>query len=62
MRTEQLTKCSEPEGDVGRLLNRLKPPLVFYITDCSKAGLLIWFPVFACFGVSFCTVFTCVSR
>ena len=32
-------------------------------TDRSKAVLLIWFCVFACFDVSFCTVFTyCVSR
>ena len=35
---------------------------MFYITDRSKAVLLIWFSVFACFSVSFCTVFTfCVS-
>ena len=27
-----------------------------YITTLSKAVLLIWFPVFACFGVSLCTV------
>ena len=33
------------------------------ITDRFKAVLLIWFSVFACFGVSFCTVFIfCVSR
>ena len=32
-------------------------------TDRSKAVLLIWFSVFACFGVGFCTVFTlCVLR
>ena len=45
------------------MLNRFKPPVIFYITDCSKAVLLIWFSVFACFRVLFCTVFTfCVSR
>ena len=33
------------------------------ITDRFKAALLIWFSVFACFRVSFCTVFTfCESR
>ena len=44
MRTEQLA-TSEAEGVV--------PPVIFYITDRSKAVLLIWFSVFACFGVSF---------
>ena len=43
---------------VGRPLNRLKSPVIFYITVRSKAVLLIWFSVFACFGVSSCTVFT----
>ena len=39
-----------------------KPPVIVYITDRSKAVLLIC-SVFACFGVRFCTVFTfCVSR
>ena len=33
----------------------VKPLVIFYITDRSKAVLLIWFSVFACFGVSFCT-------
>ena len=68
MRTEQLTKSfsttSEAEGEVWRLLNRLKPPVIFEITGSSKAllVLLILFSVFACFGVNFCTVFTfCVS-
>ena len=28
----------------------------FYITDRSKAVHLIWFSVFACFGVSFCGI------
>ena len=38
-------------------------PVIFYITDRYKAVLLIWFSVFACFGVGFSTVFTfCVSR
>ena len=32
--------------------------MIYYITDRSKAVLLIWFSVFDCFGVSFCTVFT----
>ena len=36
-------------------------PLV--ITDRSKAVLFVWFSLFSCFGVSFCTVFTfCVPR
>ena len=41
---------------------RLKPPvtfyiILFYINDRSRSVLLIWFYVFACIGVSFCTVF-----
>ena len=38
--------------------NRFKPPVIFNITDRSKAVLLIWFSVFvfAGFGVCFCTV------
>ena len=48
---------------VGSALNRFKPTSKIYITDHSKAALLIWLSVFACFGGSFCTVFTfCVSR
>ena len=46
------------EGEVGYTLNRFKPPVLFDITDRSKAVLLIWLSVFACFGVSFCTCFT----
>ena len=62
MRTEQLTKCSEPlqklRSRLGTRLTGLSPPVT-----SSKAALLIWFSVFACFGVSFCTGFTiCVSR
>ena len=54
---------SEAEGEVARLLNQVKPPVIFHITDHSEAVLLIWFSVLACFGISFCTVFTfCVSR
>ena len=30
---------SEAEGEVGRLINRFKPPVIFYITDRSKAVL-----------------------
>ena len=48
MKTEMTTM-----GEVGRLLNRFKP-----ITDRSKVVLLVWFSVFACFGVCFCIVFT----
>ena len=58
MRTEQLTKCSEPseaEGEFGRPFGLI---LLFYITDHSKAVLLICFSLFACFGISFCTYFT----
>ena len=43
-------------------LNRFKSPVVFSITERSNAILLIWLYVFACFGVSFCAVFNCVSR
>ena len=62
MWTEQLTKCSEPlrseaEVEVGCLLDRLKHPPPSN-TDRSNALPLIWFFVFACFGVSFCTVYT----
>ena len=42
----------------GYPLNWFKPPVILYITERSKAILLIWLSVFACFGVSFCTVFT----
>ena len=49
---------SEARGDVGYPFNWLKPPVIFYITDRSKAVLLIRFFVFAYFGFSFCTVFT----
>ena len=53
----------EAEGGVGYSLNWFKPPVIFHITDRSDVVLLIWFSVFACFGVSFCTVFSfCVSR
>ena len=53
----------EAEGEVVRPLNLFKPPVMFYITDRSNAVLQIWFYVFACFDVRFCTVFTfCVSR
>ena len=31
--------------------------VIFYTTDRSKAVILICFSLFACFGVSFCTVF-----
>ena len=68
MRTEQLAKCSEPLQNLKAMLGTreigLSPNLyLMYITDHSKAVLPICFSVFACFGVSFCTVFTfCVSR
>ena len=48
------------EGEVGRLLNRFKPPPpppYILITDRFKAVHLIRFFEFACFGVSFWTVF-----
>ena len=52
-------------GHVGAVASdfvRLKTPVVFYIIDRSKAVLLIWYSVFACFCVSFCTVFSfCAS-
>ena len=61
MRTEQLTICfriiSEAEGDVGIPLNRFSPLVVFYITDRSKAVVLVWFSVIACFGISVCSGF-----
>ena len=43
---------AEAEGEGGYPLNRLKPQVIFYITDRSKALLLIWFSLIACFGVS----------
>ena len=49
---------SETEGEVGCPFNRLSPLLLCSITVRSKAALLIWLSDFACFGVSFCTVFT----
>ena len=54
---------SETEDEVGAVKSIFSPPVVFYITDCTNVVLLIWFSVFACFGVSPYTVFTfCVSR
>ena len=53
---DRVLKISEAEGEVGIPLNRFKPPVIFYITDRSKAVLLILFSVFACFGVIFSTV------
>ena len=42
---------------------KLSPSVIFHIPDRFKAVLLIWFSVFACFGVRFGIVFTfCVSR
>ena len=50
---------SETGGEVGAVKSiEAQPPVIFYITDHSKAVLLIWFSVLACFGVSYCTVFT----
>ena len=49
----------EAEGELWIPLNRLKAPVIFHITDRFKAVLLIWFYVFAYFGVSFSTFFTC---
>ena len=44
-------------------LNKVSVMFLFvqYITDRSKAVLQIWFSVFACFGVGFCTIFTCLD-
>ena len=58
MRTEQLTKCFEPLRELrARLCTRLTGLSPRNI-DLPKAVLLVWFSVFACSGVSFCTVFT----
>ena len=61
---------TEVEGEVGIPFKRLSTQVIFYITDLisyiidrSKAVLRIRFYVLACFGVSFCTLFTfCVPR
>ena len=58
LRKSKTLNFKEAVGEVGYPLNRFKPPVIFYITDRSKAVLLIWFSVLASFGVSFCTVFT----
>ena len=57
MRTEQPTKIlcttSETEGEVSAVKHVSAPPpppLKKFITDCSKAVVLLWFSV-ACFGV-----------
>ena len=47
-RTEQLTKCCEPQQNMRVRLGACKtglspPPHLFYITDHSKAKLLLWF-------------------
>ena len=59
MQTEQVTEFSEPlqklRARLGARLTGLSPPPP-QIIDRSKAVLLIWFYVFVCFGVSFCTV------
>ena len=59
MRKEQLTKCFY-HGEVGIPLNGFKPArnILYFITERSNAVFLIWFSAFACFGVSFCPVFT----
>ena len=51
----------EAEGDVRYPLNRCKPPVVFNITDRSKAVLLTWFSVFA-FLVSVSVSFLCAQK
>ena len=54
---------SGAEGGVGIPLNRIQAPVMFHITNRSKAVLLILFSVFGCLCVSFWNVFTfCVSR
>ena len=47
---------SETEGEVDAVKS-INPPVIFYNTDRSKAVLLIWVSVFACFGVS-CVLFS----
>ena len=42
---------SEAEDEARCLLNGFKPPVIFHITDHSKAVLPIWFSVYACFGL-----------
>ena len=62
MRTVQLTKCFEPlqglRARSGSRFTGLSPPVIFNITNRYKAVLLYLFSVFACFGVSVCTIFT----
>ena len=54
---------SKAEGEVGIPLIGLSPKVIFYIADRSKAVILIWFSVFACFSITLCSVFTiCVSK
>ena len=50
--TKMFRSTSEAAGELERPLNRFKSPVMFYITDHSKAVLLIGLSVFACFGVS----------
>ena len=58
-RTEQLTKCCEPlqkmMASLGARITGLSLP-VFYITDRSKAILLLWFYVFYVLESKFCAV------
>ena len=58
MRTEELTKCCELLQKMRVRLELSKidlppPHRVIYITDLSKAILLLWFFLFLCFGVEF---------
>ena len=46
---------TEDKDEVRRLLNRFKPPVI-YITDRSKAVLLLWFYLFCVLESNLCAV------
>ena len=61
MRTEQISKCCEPQLKLRVMLWPCKTslsPLVIYITDHSKAKLLWWFLLFCILLWNFCSVST----
>ena len=48
--SKQNIKVSSVESNENTHVNRFNSPVIFYITDCSKAVLLVWFSVFDYLG------------
>ena len=59
MRTEQIPKCCEPQQKMVRIGGcKIELGQGFYITDRSKAILLLWFHLFYVLESHFCAVLT----